>query len=126
MGRNLPFRQLNPTDNDDSTNHESVHHSALHSGPLRSDLKLRPSQQLLEPASPPHSHLIEPELLTASKEIEVVLGDTVVLPCKVAHLGKIKSVESSLFVEESDSVCFETTLDTVKNLLTVQIGHFAK
>ena len=32
-------------------------------------------------------HVVEPELLTTSQEIEVVLGDTTVLPCKVAHLG---------------------------------------
>ena len=31
--------------------------------------------------------LDEPELLTSSQDIEVVLGDTTVLPCKVAHLG---------------------------------------
>lgn len=30
---------------------------------------------------------MEPEFLTNSQELEVVLGDTVVLPCKVAHLG---------------------------------------
>ena len=39
--------------------------------------------------SAPHTgpHVVEPELLTTSQEIEVVLGDTTVLPCKVAHLG---------------------------------------
>ena len=33
--------------------------------------------------------LDEPELLTSSQDIEVVLGDTTVLPCKVANLGTL-------------------------------------
>ena len=33
----------------------------------------------------PHA---EPEFLTEGKRIEVVLGDTVVLPCKLENLGK--------------------------------------
>ena len=35
----------------------------------------------------PHA---EPEFLTDGKRLEVVLGDTVVLPCKLKNLGKIK------------------------------------
>ena len=31
---------------------------------------------------------IEPEFLTQGQRLEVVLGDTVVLPCKLNHLGK--------------------------------------
>ena len=34
----------------------------------------------------PHA---EPEFLTDGKRIEIVLGDTVVLPCKLNNLGKI-------------------------------------
>ena len=33
--------------------------------------------------------LDEPDLLTSSQDIEVVLGDTTVLPCKVANLGTL-------------------------------------
>ena len=32
---------------------------------------------------------LEPEFLTKDQRLEVVLGDTVVLPCELNHIGKI-------------------------------------
>ena len=39
-------------------------------------------------------HEPDPALLTTDQDIEVVLGDTTVLPCVVAHLGKFFSYTS--------------------------------
>ena len=83
-GGRLPFRQLTPLNSDDKSSSESGELRQLHSGlqsspPLGSSSKRR--------AGAAAATVVEPELLTTSQEIEVVLGDTTVLPCKVAHLG---------------------------------------
>ena len=59
--------------------------------------------------SAPHTgpHVVEPELLTTSQEIEVVLGDTTVLPCKVAHLGNSAQFSTLEVVWLEDIVEFQ-------------------
>ena len=81
-GHRLPFRQLAPSLNDKTEN------SRLHSS--SSDiqhLKGRTGNGNRMQGGP--KPLDEPELLTSSQDIEVVLGDTTVLPCKVANLGTL-------------------------------------
>ena len=71
----LPFRQLSHPDLDNHDNDkESIQHLA--------------SKQSIR-----HLHLEPPELLTTSQDIDVVLGDIAVLPCKVAHLGMCNKKE---------------------------------
>jgi hypothetical protein len=65
---------------DDSRSQQQQQQPGLHS------VLLQQQQQGPRGGTPPHVDL-EPELLTNSQDIEVVLGDTTVLPCKVAHLG---------------------------------------
>ncbi len=79
----LPFRQLSGPLNSDDKSESRELHSVLQSSPPKGAAA----------AAAPHSHVVEPELLTTSQEIEVVLGDTTVLPCKVAHLGNFPSSE---------------------------------
>ena len=83
MADRLPFRQLSPLNSDDKSESREVH----------SVLQSAPPMGLEAPHSSGH---VEPELLTTSQEIEVVLGDTTVLPCKVANLG-------NFLVEEAHS-----------------------
>ena len=40
-------------------------------------------------AGKPYDPHAEPEFLTAGRTLKVVLGDTVVLPCKLKNLGNI-------------------------------------
>ena len=76
----LPFRQLTPLNSDDKSESGELHSGLQSSPPLGSASKRR--------GAGGGGTVVEPELLTTSQEIEVVLGDTTVLPCKVAHLGK--------------------------------------
>jgi len=86
----LPFRQLGPLNSDDRGGGGPGRHRGPSGHTHESREVLNSVLQSSPPlGSAPHTgpHVVEPELLTTSQEIEVVLGDTTVLPCKVAHLG---------------------------------------
>ena len=74
FGRSLPFRPLGQNDIP-----EAEKNPELHSILQQSTNNLRTS-------------ILEPELLTKAQEIEVVLGDSTVLPCRVAHLGNTTEI----------------------------------
>ena len=76
FGRSLPFRPLGQNDIPEAENPEL--HSIL--------------QQSSAAAANLRTSILEPELLTKAQDIEVVLGDSTVLPCRVAHLGNSKSL----------------------------------
>ena len=69
FGRSLPFRPLGQNDIPEGIDE---HRNSMLQPNIPSNLR---------------SSILEPELLTKAQEIEVVLGDSTVLPCRVAHLG---------------------------------------
>ena len=82
LGDRLPFRQLGPVSYPNAVNDKTEKKSGTGLQSNNSPLGSRSNGMHTGP-----KHLDEPELLTSSQDIEVVLGDTTVLPCKVAHLG---------------------------------------
>lgn len=86
----LPFRQLAPSLNDKTENSRLHSRSSSSSSDIQQHLKGRTGNgNRMQGAGP--KPLDEPELLTSSQDIEVVLGDTTVLPCKVSNLGTFSS-----------------------------------
>ena len=102
LGHRLPFRQLGGPSAAQSSNSHSISfidkteklsglQSSSHSaaipigGGRHGSGSLQNNNNVMHTGGP--KHVEEPELLTSSQDIEVVLGDTTVLPCKVAQLG---------------------------------------
>ena len=78
FGRSLPFRPLGQNDIPEAENPE-LHSILQQSSAAGGAGNLRTS-------------ILEPELLTKAQDIEVVLGDSTVLPCRVAHLGNTTEI----------------------------------